>query len=312
MRIAIVGAGATGGYLGACLARAGADVVLVARGPHLAAMRERGLTVREPDGSAFTTHPECTDDMGAAVGSAEAVFVTLKAHSLPGVAPVLGGALRPGATAVFAQNGIPWWYAEGLQTVDPEGVIAAHIPMRAVLGCVVYPATSLPEPGVVEHVEGNRFSLGEPDGARSERAAEIAKLLAAAGLKAPVSTRIRHEIWLKLLGNATLNPVSALTRATLGEIGEAPEGRALVRALMEEVDSVATGLGVAVDIGIERRMEAGFAVGEHKTSMLQDLEAGRPLEIDALVGAVCELGDRLGLALPHLRTLYALARLLKH
>ena len=149
MRLAIVGAGATGGYLGGCLARAGADVVLVARGPHLAAMRERGLTVREPDGSAFTTHPECTDDLGGAVGSAEAVLVTLKAHSLPGVAEALGTALRPGASVVFAQNGIPWWYAEGLETVDPGGAIAAHIPKEAVLGCVVYPATSLAEPGVV-------------------------------------------------------------------------------------------------------------------------------------------------------------------
>lgn len=312
MRFAIVGAGATGGYLGACLARAGADVVLVARGPHLAAMRERGLTVREPDGSEFTTRPECSDDLAAAVGSAEVVFVTLKAHSLPAVAPALGAALRPGATAVFAQNGIPWWYAEGLQSVDPDGVIAAHVASESVLGCVVYPATSLPEPGVVEHVEGNRFSLGEPDGGRSERAAEIAKPLTAAGLKAPVSTRIRQEIWLKLLGNATFNPVSALTRATLGQIGAAPQGRALIRALMEEVDSVATAEGVATDIGIDRRMEAGFAVGEHKTSMLQDLEAGRPLEIDALVGAVCELGDRHGLPLPHLRTVYGLASLLKH
>ncbi|HEX6348687.1 MAG TPA: 2-dehydropantoate 2-reductase [Candidatus Dormibacteraeota bacterium] len=312
MRIAIVGAGATGGYLGACLARAGADVVLVARGPHLAAMRERGLTVREPDGSSFITRPQCTDDLAAAVGSAQVVFLTLKAHSLPGVAPELGAALRPGAIAVFAQNGIPWWYAEGLQCVDPGGLIAAHVPRESVLGCVVYPATSLLEPGVVEHVEGNRFSLGEPDGGRSERAAEIGKALISAGLKAPVSTRIRQEIWLKLLGNATFNPVSALTRATLGQIGAAPQGRDLIRALMEEVDSVATAESVAIDIGIERRMEAGFAVGEHKTSMLQDLEAGRPLEIDALVGAVCELGDRHRLPLPHLRTVYGLAILLKH
>ncbi len=310
MRFAIVGAGATGGYLGACLARAGADVVLVARGPHLAAMRERGLTVREADGSSFTVQAECTDELGAAVGSASVVFVTLKAHSLPAVAPALGTALRPGATAVFAQNGIPWWYAEGLQSVDPGGGIAASIAMNAVLGCVVYPATALVEPGVVQHVEGKRFSLGEPDGARSERAAAIGKALAEAGLKAPVQTRIRQEIWLKLLGNATFNPVSALTRATLGQIGAAPEARALVRALMAEVYSVAAALGVEVEIGIERRMEAGFAVGEHKTSMLQDLEAGRPLEVDALVGAVCELGDQLGLQLPHLRSVYALTKLL--
>jgi len=310
MRFAIVGAGATGGYLGACLSRAGTDVVLVARGAHLAAMRERGLTVREADGGSFTVRPECTDELAAAVGSAEVVFVTLKAHSLPAVAPALGAALRPGSTAVFAQNGIPWWYTEGLESVDPGGVIAASIPMGAVLGCVVYPATALVEPGVVQHVEGNRFSLGEPDGARSERAAAIAKTLARAGLKAPVQTRIRQEIWLKLLGNATFNPVSALTRATLGQMGAAPETRALVRALMEEVYSVAVAGGVEVEIGIERRMEAGFEVGNHKTSMLQDLEAGRPLEVEALVGAVCELGDRHGLELPHLRSVYALTKLL--
>ena len=318
-RFAIVGAGASGGYLGASLARSGADVVLVARGPHLAAMRERGLTVREADGSEFTTRPECTDDLARAVGSAEVVFVTLKAHSLPALAPALGAALRPGATLVTAQNGIPWWYFQRydgplagtrLETVDPGGVIAEHIPIESVLGCIVYPATSLLEPGLVEHREGNRFSLGEPDGSRSDRAAAIGKALAGAGLKAPVQTRIRQELWLKLLGNATFNPVSALTRATLAQMGALPEARELVRALMEEVDAVARGLGVEVEIGLDRRLEAGFAVGQHKTSMLQDLEAGRPLEVEALVGAVCELGDRLGLALPHLRAVYALAKLL--
>jgi 2-dehydropantoate 2-reductase len=318
-RFAIVGAGASGGYLGACLARAGADVVLVARGPHLAAMRERGLTVREADGSEFTARPECTGDLAGAVGSAEVVFVTLKAHSLPAVAPALGAALRTGATLVTAQNGIPWWYFQRydgplagtrLETVDPAGVVADHIPIESVLGCIVYPATSLLAPGVVEHLEGNRFSLGEPDGSRSERAAAIGKALAGAGLKAPVQTRIRQEIWLKLLGNATFNPVSALTRATLAQIGAQPETRDLVRALMEEVDSVARSLGIEIEIGLDRRLEAGFAVGEHKTSMLQDLEAGRPLEVEALVGAVCELGERLEIELPHLRSVYALTKLL--
>jgi 2-dehydropantoate 2-reductase len=319
MRFAIVGAGATGGYLGACLARAGADVVLVARGPHLAAMRERGLSVREADGSGFTTRPEATDDLAAAVSSADIVFVTLKTHSLPAIAPALGGALRSGATLVTAQNGIPWWYFERyqgplagtrLETVDPGGVISDHIPVEAVVGGIVYPATSLAEPGVVEHVEGNRFSLGEPDGSRSERVVAIAKALATAGLKAPVQARLRHEIWLKLLGNATFNPVSALARATLAEMGALAEARQLVRALMEEVDSVARALGVEVEVGIERRLEAGFAVGDHRTSMLQDVEAGRPLEVEALVGAVCELGDHLQLDLPHLRSVYALVKLL--
>jgi 2-dehydropantoate 2-reductase len=319
MRFAIVGAGAAGGYLGACLARAGADVVLVARGPHLAAMRERGLTVREEDGSEFTARPEATDDIPAAVGSAGTVFVTLKANSLPAIAPALGAALRPGATVVTAQNGIPWWYFQRyqgplagirLETVDPGGVIAEHIPIEAVVGCIVYPATALAEPGVVRHVEGNRFSLGEPDGSRSERVAAISKALAGAGLKAPVQARIRNEIWLKLLGNATFNPVSALARATLAQMGALPEARELVRALMEEVDAVARALGVEVEIGLERRLDAGFAVGDHRTSMLQDVDAGRRLEVEALVGAVCELGDRLQLQLPHLQTVYALARLL--
>jgi len=319
IRFAIVGAGATGGYLGACLARSGADVVLVARGPHLAAMRERGLIVREADGSEFTARPECTDDLAGAVGSAEVVFVTLKAHSLPAVAPALGAALRTGATLVTAQNGIPWWYFQRyqgplagtrLETVDPGGVVADHIPIESVLGCIVYPATSLLEPGVVEHLEGTRFTLGEPDGSRSERASAVGKALAGAGLKAPVQTRIRQEIWLKLLGNATFNPVSALTRASLAQIGALPETRDLVRALMEEVDSVARGLGIEIEIGLDRRLEAGFAVGEHKTSMLQDLEAGRPLEVEALVGAVCELGERLGMELPHLHSVYALTKLL--
>jgi 2-dehydropantoate 2-reductase len=319
MRFAIVGAGATGGYLGAALARAGADVVLVARGPHLAAMRERGLTVREADGSEFTARPEATDDLAAAVGSADTVVVTLKAHSVPAVAPALGAALRPGAAVVAAQNGIPWWYFERyqgplagtrLETVDPGGVIAEHIPIEAVVGCIVYPATALAEPGVVQHVEGNRFSLGEPDGSRSERVAAISQALAGAGLKAPVQARIRNEIWLKLLGNATFNPVSALAGASLAEMGELPETRELVRALMEEVDSVARALGVEVEIGLERRLAAGFAVGDHRTSMLQDVDAGRRLEVEALVGAVCELGDRLQLELPHLRTVYALVKLL--
>jgi 2-dehydropantoate 2-reductase len=174
----------------------------------------------------------------------------------------------------------------------------------------VYPATSLVEPGVVQHVEGNRFSLGELDGSRSERVVEISKALSAAGLKTPIQARIRHEIWLKLLGNATFNPVSALARASLAQMGALPEARGLVRALMEEVDSVARALGVEVDVGIERRLAAGFAVGDHRTSMLQDVDAGRPLEVEALVGAVCELGDRLQLELPHLRSVYALAKLL--
>ncbi len=320
MRIAIVGAGATGGFLGARLAAAGTDVVLVARGPHLAAMRERGLTVREADGTETTASPECTDDMRAAVASADAVFVTLKTHSLPAVAEVLASALRPGATLFTAQNGIPWWYFGAgyagplagirLESVDPGGVLSSTIPLEAVVHCIVYPATSLPEPGVVQHVEGIRFTFGEPDGSRSERVQAISKVLAAAGLKAPVQTRIRSEIWLKLLGNAAFNPVSALGRATLGRMGGLTQARILVRDLMVELEQIAGAVGEELAIPIDRRLEATFELTEHKTSMLQDLEAGRPLEVDALVGAPVEIAARLGLQVPHLATVYTLIRLL--
>jgi 2-dehydropantoate 2-reductase len=310
LTVAIVGAGATGGFLGATLARAGEEVILVARGAHLAAMRERGVTVRSAAGE-FTAHPDCTDDL-AAISGAEFVFLTLKAHSIPPLAARLGTALGEGATVVSAQNGIPWWYFEdrSLESVDPGGTIARAIPYRRVVGCIVYPATRVVEPGVIEHLEGNRFSLGEPDGSRSERVQRLSRLLTGAGLKAPVQPRIRGELWLKLLGNATFNPVSALTRATLAEMATQPGPRALLTALMEEVRSVAAGLGVEVPLSIEQRLDGAAAGGEHRTSMLQDLEAGRPLEVEALLGAVVELADGLELAVPRLRTVLALTRLL--
>jgi 2-dehydropantoate 2-reductase len=310
LKFAIVGAGATGGFLGAHLARAGEDVILIARGSHLAAMRERGVTIRS-GGEEFTAHPECTDDL-AAIGRAEVVFLTLKAHSIPAVAPAIGAALAPGACVVSAQNGIPWWYFPDrhLETVDPGAVIASNIPYASIVGCIVYPATRILEPGLVEHVEGTRFTLGEPDGSRSERVQAIAAALVAAGLKAPIQTRIRNEIWLKLLGNATLNPISALTRATLEQIVTSAATHDLVRTLMEEVDAVARALDVEVPLTIEKRMEGAAASGGHRTSMLQDLEAGRPLEVDALLGAVVELADGAGVAVPSLRTVYGLTKLL--
>jgi 2-dehydropantoate 2-reductase len=310
MTVAVVGAGAIGGFLGAHLARSGQDVVLIARGPHLAAMRSRGVTVRH-GGDEFTAHPECTDDMKAISGS-EVVFLTLKTPSMTGVAETIGAALKDGACVVAAQNGIPWWYFEDrhLESVDPGGVIARNIPYKRVVGCIAYPAAQVVEPGVIELLEGNRFTLGEPDGARSERVQAISSMLVGAGLKAPIQTRIRNEIWLKLLGNATFNPVSALTRATLVEIVTSPATRDLVRTLMEEVDAVARALGVEVPLSIERRMDGAAATGAHKTSMLQDLEAGRPLEIDALLGAVVELADGEGVAVPSLRVVYGLTKLL--
>jgi 2-dehydropantoate 2-reductase len=308
--VAIVGAGAIGGLLGAHLSRSGQDVILIARGPHLAAMRSRGVTVRTGD-TEFTVRPECTDDL-TAIGRAQVVFLTLKAHAIPAVAPVIGASLGGGACVVGAMNGIPWWYFPDrhLATVDPGGVIARSIPYERVVGCVVYPAARIVEPGIIEHHEGNRFSVGEPDGSRSARVESIAGMLVAAGFKAPIQTRLRSEIWLKVAGNATLNPVSALTGATLAEIVSSPVSRDLIRILMEEVASVARALDVELPLSIEKRMEGAAAVGEHKTSMLQDLESGKSLEIDALLGAVIELADGAGVSVPSLNAVYRLTKLL--
>lgn len=312
MRFAIIGAGATGGFLGAHLARAGADVILVARGANLAAMREHGITVRTGGGQ-FTARVEATADVAQAVASADCVFITLKAHQIGAVAEAVGANLPARACVVTGQNGIPWWYFpdRSLQTVDPGGRIAAAIPYDRVVGCVVYPATSLAAPAVVEHVEGTRFSLGEPSGAEtSERCEGISAALKEAGLKAAVNPRIRNEIWLKLLGNATLNPVAALTRATLVRMIESEATKALMRSLMEEVEAVARASGAEVEVSIERRLSGAARVGDHKPSTLQDLEAGKPLELDALTGAVVELADLFAVPVPHLRTVYALAKLL--
>jgi 2-dehydropantoate 2-reductase len=311
LTVAIVGAGAIGGLLGAHLARSGQDVVLIARGPHLAAMQKRGVTVRGM-GEEFTAHPRATDDIQA-VGRADVVFVTLKAHSIPAVAPALGEALSEEAAVVAAVNGIPWWYFRDrhLRSVDPEGVISWSIPYERVVGCVVYPAAALVEPGVIEHTEGNRFSLGEPDGSKSARVQAISGMLAAAGFKAPVQARLRGEIWNKLLGNATLNPVSALTRSSLGGMLGSPAGRSLLRRLMEEVANVARSQDVELPFSIDKRLEAAAEVGEHKTSMLQDLEAGRPLEIDALLGAVIELAEDRAVEVGSLRVVYELTKLVE-
>ena len=315
MRLCVVGAGATGGYLGGVLARGGADVVLVARGPHLAAMQRRGLMVREPGGEEWTVHPECTDDLPRAVSRADSVLVTLKAQSLPSTAPAIGAALRPEATAVFAQNGIPWWYFHGvggslegtrLESVDPGGVIERSIPVSRVLGCVVYPATSVVEPGVIEHLEDNRFSLGEPSGERTERVVALSRVLGDTGLRAPISTRLRSEIWLKVLGNATVNPLAALTRSTLGELTEDPRTRDLLSRLMQEVEGVASALGVRLPVSAERRLAGAGRVSGHKPSTLQDLEASRHLEVGALLGSVVEVAHLVGRPVPGLELVLAL------
>jgi len=317
VRVVVVGAGAIGAYVGAALARGGAEVSLVARGPHLRAMRERGVTVRSPAGD-FTVPIDATDDF-AVIADADVVFVALKAYSLPELAPRIGALLKPGAATVWAQNGIPWWYFQSypgplcgsrLESVDPGGVIAAAIRPDSVVGCVVYCSTELIEPGVIRHVEGTRYSLGEPDGSDSARCHAISDVFVAGGLKAPVDERLRDQIWLKLLGNVAFNPISALTGATLGGLGRLPEVVDVIRAMFAECAAVAARLDVTFPVSLDRRLKAGFAVGDHKTSMLQDLEAGKPLELDCMSGAVIELAERFDIDVPHIRTVHACARLL--
>ncbi|MBI3665755.1 MAG: 2-dehydropantoate 2-reductase [Acidobacteria bacterium] len=317
MKFAIFGAGAIGAFVGARLAAAGEEVALIARGAHGQAMRARGVTVRSPQGD-FVARPAVAEDP-AEVGPADAVFLAVKAHSLPAAAERVGPLLGPETPVVFAQNGIPWWYFlrhggewEGtrLESVDPGGRIAAAIEARRVIGCVVYCSTSVAEPGVIEHIEGNRFAIGELEGGVSDRCRRIAEAFQRAGLKCPIRTRIRHDLWVKAIGNAAVNPISALTRAPLGEILENRETRALVRQVMEESAAVAARLGVELDISIEQRLAGVGAIGEHKTSMLQDLEAGRPLELEAITGVLVELADKLGMALPATRAVYACTKLL--
>lgn len=317
MRIVIVGAGAIGGYIGARLARAGADVVLFARGPHLHAMQTRGLRVHSPEGE-FEVKPHVADNL-AAIGPADVVFLGVKAHSLTALAPMLRPLFGPDTIVVSTQNGIPWWYFQGhggdlegthLEKVDPGGVIASAIEPRRVVGSLAYFATDIAEPGVIHHTEGNRISFGEPDGTRSERARRIAEALIAAGFRCPITTRFRHEIWVKLLGNVAFNPVSALTGATLEELVRHADTSRLIREVMVETEAVAGKLGIELPISIDQRMTGAEKVGAHKTSMLQDFEAGRPMELEAVVGAVVELGERLNVSMPATRAVYACAKLL--
>lgn len=318
MKIAIVGAGAIGAFLGAKLALSGEDVYLIARGPHLRAMQADGVRVRSPEGD-FEAHPTATDDYES-IGPVDFVFLTVKAHGLTGIAPNLAPLLGPDTAVVSAQNGIPWWYfmghggpfdGESIESVDPGGVIAGAIDQSRIIGCVIYPSTAIVEPGVIEHIEGNRFSLGELDGSSSDRCKRLAGAFIAAGLRAPIRGHIRHDMWIKLLGNVVFNPMSALTGATLVEMVTHPETSATVRAVMTEADEVAQGLGVRLPFTVEQRMEGARKVGAHKTSMLQDLEAGRPMELESVVGVVIELGEKLGLPMPLTRTLYSCARLLE-
>jgi 2-dehydropantoate 2-reductase len=312
MKFAVAGAGAIGAYVGAKMAQAGADVSLFARGRHGQAMRERGVRIVSAEGE-FVARPRVVESLQQA-GPVDVVLLAVKAHSLPALAPELPALFGPETTVVSMQNGLPWWYfqgAERLERVDPGGVISAAIEARRVAGAIVYLSTEIIEPGVIRHIEGNRITIGEPDGARSERCRAISQALAHAGLRAPITTHLRQEIWVKLLGNVAFNPISALTGATLAAMARDPEVNQLVRSVMAETEAVARKLGIEMPITIDQRIAGAEKVGEHKTSMLQDLEAGRPLELDAVVGAVLELGERLGIAMPHTRAVYACAKLLE-
>jgi 2-dehydropantoate 2-reductase len=314
VRICVYGAGAIGGYLGAQLALAGEDVTLIARGPHLEAMRENGVRLLIDDGERVA-HPRCTDDPAEA-GEQDYVFVTLKAHSAPTAVGPMQPLLGAQTAVVTAQNGVPWWYFYGLEgpwrdrrleSVDPGGVQWDGIGPERAIGCVVYPATEVVEPGVIRHLEGDRFTLGEPSGEKTERVQTLARTLVRAGLRAPVR-RIRDEIWVKLWGNLSFNPVSALTLETLDVVATDPGTRAVCRAMMLEAQAVGEKLGVRFPVDVERRLDGGAAVGAHRTSMLQDLERGRPMEIDALVTAVQEMGRLVAAPTPTIDVVLALVR----
>jgi len=318
VKFLIAGAGAIGGYIGACMARAGEDVTLFARGPHLRAMQANGIRVVSAEGD-FVAHPRIIGSLSEA-GPTDVIFLGVKAHGLTALAPDVAPLIGRETTVVSTQNGVPWWYFQtgageftGLQLerVDPGGVIAKSIPARSVVGSLAYFATEIAEPGVIRHDEGNRISLGEPDGSRSERCRKIADALIKAGLRCPVTARLRNEIWVKLLGNVAFNPISALTRATLVQMARDPEVSALVRNIMAEVETVSTKLGIELPVSIEQRIAGAEKVGEHKTSMLQDLEMGRPMELEAVVGAVIEIGGRLNVAMPHTKSVYACTKLLE-
>jgi 2-dehydropantoate 2-reductase len=313
MRICIYGAGSIGGYLGVELALSGCEVTLIARGPHLQAMRAGGLTLLMGD-EKKVARVSCTDDP-AEVGPQDYVIVTLKSHSVSPIVDKMVPLLGPDTAIITAQNGVPWWYFyklggtwenHRLETVDPGGRIWETLGPERAIGCVVYPSCEIVEPGVIKHVSGNRLMLGEPDGSKSARALALSQAFATAGLKAPVRPRIRDDIWLKLWGNVSFNPVSVLTHATLEQICGDPPVRAVIRAMMLEAEAVSEQLGVKFKVDVETRIGWAADVGAHKTSMLQDLELGRPMEIDSLVGSVAEMGRLVGVATPTIDAVLAL------
>lgn len=315
MKIAVFGAGAIGGLLAVKLHQAGADVTVIARGPHLAAIRANGMTLKS-EGRTITARLRATDKAEEA-GSQDYVIVTLKANGLIPAAAEIAKLMGPDTALITGINGIPYWYFYGLEglwrdrvveSVDPGGKLWTILPPRQAIGCVIYPAADVTEPGVIEHTYGSRFSLGEPDGAKSARIEVLSQMLTKAGLKAPIRTNIRDEIWVKLWGNLAFNPLSALTGATLDRLAFRPDLRAVVRAMMEEGEAVGRALGAQFSVTLDRRADGAGEVGAHKTSMLQDLERGRPMEIDALLGAVVELGELTNTKTPLCGAVLALVR----
>ncbi|WP_018045825.1 2-dehydropantoate 2-reductase [Methylobacterium sp. 88A] len=320
MSIAIVGAGAIGGFLGVRLANIGEDVTFIARGANLDAIRANGMRLIEENGSEIHVKNLTATKSMEEAGVHDVVLLTVKAHQVGPIADDLHHLIGPDTIVVTMQNGIPWWYFSGghggelagthLETADPGRLIAEYLDPKHVIGSVVYPAAVLTEPGVVQVIEGHRFGLGELDGSMSPRVQVLAQLLIKAGFRAPVTSDIRAEIWLKLWGNLSFNPISALSHATLVDICQFPETRALATDMMREAETIANKLGITFKLGIERRIAGAEKVGAHKTSMLQDVEAGRPIELEALVGSIIELGRLTDTPTPHIGTVYALMRLL--
>lgn len=320
MKIAVIGAGAIGGLVGARLALAGEDVTFLVRGANLEAIRNRGIRLIEADGRLkMAVQVQATDDYAAA-GPQDLVIVALKAHQVADVAGRIGQLFGPQTVVVTMQNGIPFWYFHrhggeyadrAVLSVDPAGELARQIPPERILGCVVYPAAELVSPGVIRHIEGSRFPIGELDGSTSDRALAVSACFEHAGLKAPVLDNIRAEIWLKLWGNLSFNPISALAHSTLVDICQHPLARGLAANMMREAEAVAAKLGIAFRVTLDRRIEGAEKIGKHKTSMLQDVEAGRGPEIDALVGSVIELARMTGTPTPHIDSAYALVKLLE-
>jgi len=305
MKICIVGAGAIGGYLGVKLIKAGLDVSLVARGAHLEAMKKKGLTIIENE-KETVCFPKCSENMEE-LGKMDFIFITLKAYSIPGVVKEIAKMFDRHTSVITAYNGIPWWYFFNyggrlnnyqIQCLDKDSVQWNLITPERIIGCVVYPATEIIRPGVIKHMEGNRFSLGEPSGVQSERISKISKALISAGLKAPIRNNIRKEIWTKLIGNLAFNPISVITGETLDVLISKKENKDIAYEAMKEASLIMDKLQVPLNISIDQRIDGASKVGSHKTSMLQDYERGKELELDSLVVAVKEIGDLLSIKTP--------------